>query len=347
MLFKYKTGGPNHDGTRARQTRCLPQVHSAVMDASLLVDEGFPEVECALAYGSGALPQKGYGADVLPMLDLILVVADPEAWHRQNLETNRAHYSGVAAAGPGAVARLHRSSAGVYYNTLIPMVSQKRLMKYGVVTSKDLSSDLRKWDHLYLSGRLHKPVTMLSAPPPVLANDLNANLSSAVRTALHLLPGQFTTEDFFLTITGLSYHGDFRMLFGENPDKVRNIVSPQIPSFEELYAPILLAFAPVLHKGSPGVFHQDTSPDTRSAHTAQLPAALRATSAASTLSSGPLAGAIDPAVLSSRLQSIVFRSSLAQSAKGVLTAGPLKSGVYSAAKVGKWVAWWSRRLLGR
>lgn len=33
--------------------------------------------------------------------------------------------------------------------------------------------------------------------------------------------------------------GDFRMYFGENPDKVKNIVTSTLGKFQELYAPAL------------------------------------------------------------------------------------------------------------
>lgn len=94
---------------------------------AILDGEGFPPVDLALAYGSGAIAQAGYDQSSSaprdqPMIDLILSVADPVAWHARNLEVNRGHYSSIlAAAGPGAITSLQRATAGVYYNTLVPM----------------------------------------------------------------------------------------------------------------------------------------------------------------------------------------------------------------------------------
>jgi translocator assembly and maintenance protein 41 len=68
------------------------------------------------------------------------------------------------------------------------------------------------------------------------------NLASAVRTALLLLPEEFTELDLFETIAGLSYRGDFRMQVGENPHKVRNIVGAQLESFRSLYGGLLKSF---------------------------------------------------------------------------------------------------------
>lgn len=44
------------------------------------------------------------------------------------------------------------------------------------------------------------------------------------------------THDMFLV--GLP-SGDFRMYFGENPDKVKNIVSATLGRFQDLYEPAL------------------------------------------------------------------------------------------------------------
>ena len=41
------------------------------------------------------------------------------------------------------------------------------------------------------------------------------------------------------TIAGLSYAGDFRMVVGENPRKVHNIVEGNMAGFGALYAPVL------------------------------------------------------------------------------------------------------------
>lgn len=40
-------------------------------------------------------------------------------------------------------------------------------------------------------------------------------------------------------VAGLSYAGDFRMTYGENPYKVANIVNKNMPLFRELYSPVL------------------------------------------------------------------------------------------------------------
>lgn len=112
-------------------------------------------------------------------------------------------------------------------------------MKYGVVNIETLCRDLSEWDTLYLGGRLHKPVKILRDEPRVrLANQIN--LLSALRVALLLLPEKFSEHLLYSTIAGISYMGDIRMkLFAENPHKVQNIVSNQLPHFRKLYSPLI------------------------------------------------------------------------------------------------------------
>lgn len=70
-----------------------------------------------------------------------------------------------------------------------------------------------------------------------LANQVN--LTEAVRVALLTLPEKFSEQELFERIAGISYVGDFRMIVGENPNKVRNIVEAQLSHFHRLYFGLL------------------------------------------------------------------------------------------------------------
>ena len=70
-----------------------------------------------------------------------------------------------------------------------------------------MCKDLLNWETLYLAGRMHKPVKILIDDARVrLAQQVN--LASALRTAILLLPKDFTEEKLYLTISSISYKGN-------------------------------------------------------------------------------------------------------------------------------------------
>lgn len=218
-----------------------------------------PIVYC-FAYGSGVFPQGSAGKSVTEtefrkvhphppealvksqkgdpkMIDFIFGVTHTQHWHSINMRQNRHHYSGIASLGSAAVSHVQKWGAGVYFNPFVEVNGM--LIKYGVTSIDNLVNDLSTWDSLYLAGRLQKPVKILRDHPQVrLANQ--HNLIAAVRTALLLLPEDFTEAQLYSSIAGLSYLGDPRMaLPTENKSKVTNIVDNNIVHFRRLYAPLI------------------------------------------------------------------------------------------------------------
>ena len=220
-------------------------------------------IRYAFAYGSGVFGQSnttGGGADGLSphpnpskavvewqsggakIIDFIFGVSHTQHWHSLNLAQNPHHYSGLKYLpySSAAISKVQDSfGAGVYFN---PYITVNGIMiKYGVVNLDTLAGDLTEWNSLYLAGRLQKPVKILRDDPRVrLANQVN--LISALRTALLMLPENFTERQLYERIAGLSYMGDPRMnsyFSGENPDKVSNIVGAQLPGFRQLYVPLI------------------------------------------------------------------------------------------------------------
>jgi translocator assembly and maintenance protein 41 len=172
------------------------------------------------------------------MIDFIFGVSYSQHWHSINLHEHRDHYSALGSLGSYIVSKIQDNwGAGVYFNPYVTV--NGTLIKYGVVNLDTLCRDLSEWDTLYLAGRLQKPVKILRDHPSVrLANQVN--LISAVRTALLLLPPDFTELELYSTIAGISYMGDPRMsLPAENPHKVSNIVSSNLHNFRRLYAPLI------------------------------------------------------------------------------------------------------------
>ncbi|KAK0620194.1 mitochondrial matrix Mmp37-domain-containing protein [Immersiella caudata] len=236
-------------------------------------------IRYAFAYGSGVFPQsKSSGKvptdeelraihpkaplavqraqDGTPkMIDFIFGVSHTQHWHSLNMKQHRDHYSALASLGSGAVSYVQdKWGAGVYFNPYI--VVNGILIKYGVVQLGTLEKDLAEWETLYLAGRLQKPVKILRDDPKIrLANQIN--LLSALRTALLLLPPNFTEEELYGTIAGISYLGDPRMsLPTENPSKVKNIVGNNIKNFRRLYLP-LIETLPNVEFNDPGCSEKD------------------------------------------------------------------------------------------
>ena len=289
------------------------------------------------------------------MVDLIYCVDNPYVWHLFNIRQNPSHYSSLKYFGPNFISTYQENyGAKVYYNTLVQL--DDVMIKYGVISTNDLITDLLEWSNLYLAGRLHKPIEVIkNTSNSELQTALELNLRSAVHAALLILPETFTEYDFYHAICNLSYHGDFRMIFGENKNKVENIVKPQTIGFRNLYKPFIMKLHDFVdfpfESDSQGtkldaICYQDTRPLAKLHHLNQLP---RWPQVALTkfwnrgnyhqdTEDVLRAIAYDPdsnEIVKKCISDIVWNSSVGQSVKGILTAGIFKSTKYSAKKIAK------------
>lgn len=303
------------------------------------------------AYGSGVFRQ-GDACGSNPMIDMIFVVDDPIGFHAQNVLWNPSHYSSVKYLGHNFISKIQELwPAKVYFNTLIPVTEEGILLKYGVVKSVDLIDDLYDWDYIYLAGRLHKPVLEIGVATGELKSSLLQNLYNALHAALLILPGCFSELELYKTISALSYKGDFRMVIGENKNKVNNIVDNQAIHFRHLYRPLLNQLGNYVEvpNGEPfdQVCLQDMSSESRLYHLFQLPKTPQQALVKYWRSHGGRRKDIEDVLrdlskspdvgemLSICLKGIVFKSSCLQSIKGIITAGLSKSVAYSNSKINK------------
>lgn len=309
-------------------------------DLKIILDR-FPTkyfVYC-FAYGSGVFQQAGRTDRA--MVDLIFVVNHTRNFHRDNLTANPDHYSALRWLGASAVSSIQTSfGANVYFNTLVTVGDLT--FKYGVIDVKDFCQDLRSWCTLYIAGRLHKPV--LTLHDNGLSSLVMCNLKSAVHAALLQLPDKFSEQDLYTTIAGLSYRGDFRMIVGEDKNKVANIVRPQIEQFRLLYTPVFKSMSDRLFINSS--VEQDKSVGSKIYHLQMLPENVKNIILGShkdkcnggNIVLQRLAKQDDVGqIVGNSICRIVFLSSLLQSIKGIPTAGLLKSVVYSYNKLNKMV----------
>lgn len=330
-------------------------MNSAVLKARNILSQ-FPrdDFKYCFCYGSGVFKQSGYNSkpSATRMIDLVFVVDNVSNFHENNMRHRSWHYSALKYLGPNSVARFQQQwGAKIYYNTLIYHAEEDVTYKYGVISRDDFVTDLLDWCHLYISGRLHKPVAELhKCPADDILTALRNNLYSAVHVALLTLPENFTEIEFYQTIANISYKGDFRMLFGEDKNKVKNIVVPQIEYFRELYSGVVLSLNDFLHVPANTTSvncQQNLSPEARWHHLNNLPRVPQkqlvkhynklgrvrrdTEEILQTMSYEPEIGAL----LERILKDIVFKSSVRQSLKGIITAGIVKSVRYSGRKVYK------------
>ncbi|XP_025422033.1 phosphatidate cytidylyltransferase, mitochondrial [Sipha flava] len=294
------------------------------------------------AYGSGVFHQAGRTERA--MVDLIFVVNNTHGFHQDNLDANPDDYSSIRLLGPSVVSSLQKQfGANVYFNTLVSVGNLT--FKYGIIDVQDFRRDLQSWHTLYIAGRLHKPV--LTLYDQGLSELVEYNLKCAVHAALLQLPNKFSEEDFYTMIAGLSYRGDFRMIIGEDKNKVSNIVQPQIEKFRSLYTPVFKSMSHRLsiHCSS---FEQENSLESKCYHLQRLPQNLKDILHRSykfndlvndeNKTFRELAKREDVGkIVRNGIFRIVFYSALMQSIKGIPTAGLLKSIVYSYNKLNKMV----------
>ena len=317
-------------------------------DMLLKIVSNFPSgISLAFAYGSGIFKQEG-NTSSRNMVDFVFVLENARRWHEENLKIHRKHYSFLGSFGANTVISLQDNyGAGMYYNTLVPMGG--RVIKYGTISRNDFLLDLKDWQWLYIAGRLHKPVKILCQ---VTDNDmslaLKENLKGAFNAALLSLPEEFTEQQLFMSIAGLSFAGDFRMIIGENKNKVRSIVNSNIENFRHLYQPILLPSRQLHFWSSSGKYQQSHDSSVIFSRMMSLPKNLQRKMLQSlgggkikqscleeTFSEVSKDGEKCSKLVKNGLQSIVGRSSLTQSIKGIATAGGYRTLLYSSQKITK------------
>lgn len=305
--------------------------------------------EYCFCYGSGAFKQAN-SVGGIPMLDMMFIVKNPLHFHQENLTRHSDHYSILKYLGPTYVTRIQEDwVAKIYYNTLVTFNGVT--FKYGIINRNHFITDLLDWCNLYVAGRLHKPVAVLvQSSDHELLSAVRMNLYSAVHTALLLLPEYFSEIEFYQAIANISYAGDFRMIFGEDKNKISNIVVPQIDHVRNLYTGIIASLKDFVYIPENQISRncqQNSSPEARWHHLNNLPRTPQkqlvkfynrrsglhqdAEDVLRTVSHHTDVGN----VLNDCLRKIVWSSSIKQSLKGFVTAGLMKSLRYSGRKIYK------------
>lgn len=193
-----------------------------------------PKVKAAYGYGSGIFKQTGYTNKDKPQIDLILVVKDLKKWHLENIKKNPKDYSFIGRLFYKHVSITHlKGKTGVTY--LSNIEEDGNVYKYGTIEEKDLLNYLDTWESFYIPGRFQKRILSIVESKNI-SNRNKKNRESVLLTALLTLSNSnHQLIDVYTQICGLSYLGDTRMKFAENPRKVLNIVEGSYNNFLEIY----------------------------------------------------------------------------------------------------------------
>ncbi len=294
----------------------------------------------AMAYGSGIFKQKGYSTNAKPMLDFVFGV-DNTNWHVNNYVQNKEDYSLIMgyiikSLNQNLLEKIQQAGAGVFYNPLIPFEDQK--IKYGVIMNSTLIDDLIRWDSLYIAGRLHKP-TFIFKSTPKIDEAIKINLESVVNVSLLMLPEKFTKDELGIMITKISYLGDTRGLF-ENPQKIKNIYEPNKEEFDKIYHDTLQnkCFKNAIAFLNDDCIQQNMDLEIRDNLHKSLPSNLFNVNPDFRFNFPSKTKEDYSLHLRNSISAIVKASSGAQTMKGILTAGPIKSVKYAFPKVYKGIA---------
>ena len=193
-----------------------------------------PEVVAAYGYGSGIVKQSGYKKDDKVQLDLILVVDNLKKWHLQNIEMNSTDYSMIGTHFfKNADNQTLKGSTGITY--LSNIEENDNTFKYGTIERLDLQNHLYYWDSFYMPGRFQKYVHIIKNTDG-LEEAIKINRENALMISAYLLDKEVTSiKDLFMILCSLSYLGDTRMKFAENPKKIENIVNGSYSKLREIY----------------------------------------------------------------------------------------------------------------
>lgn len=301
-----------------------------------LVNTFDSKISAAVGYGSGILPQNGYDKpDKEKQLDFIFLVNDTAKFHHENVKQNPSHYSTKSLTVINFL-----QGSGIYFNPYI--LIKNKLTKYGVTTRRSAFMDLSEWSSLYFAGRMQKPVNYIKEDD--MLKFLNQyNLKNAMTIAIFLIRSNlFTEKQLYEQITSISYLGDFRMYIGgENPNKVKNIVSKQFLYFKKLYDPILQYFVRRNYliitddDSTNRTFKTNLTTNTRINLISSLPLKFRTQLYRKYPESSVKEIARDeklPENIKSLITSTIIYSSIIQGLRGFFTAGFVKSLKYSLAK---------------
>ncbi len=191
-----------------------------------------PDSAGVYGYGSGVFKQSNTEG-FKPLTDVVFIVDDIRDWHKTNMTMNSKDYSliGRVHLSRKNVAKIKGKNGVTYFSEI---KDDGYIFKYGVIEVEDFKRGLSTWDNLFMAGRFHKPVMEITATEDI--RDVIAyNKNTALMIACLFCDSVTTREEIYRKLCGISYIGDARMAFAENPHKVENIVDGSFDKLSEIY----------------------------------------------------------------------------------------------------------------
>ena len=289
-----------------------------------------PETVSVKAYGSSIAFQSGYKENEKKQVDLIIIVDNIKKFYEENLKMNKYMYKFTPRMYfKHAKSESLKKAAGICYTTDI--IYGEDTYKMGVIEKNDVLDDLLNWKTFYIAGRFQKEMfTAVSDEEIERANEVNKR--NALTTALLLLrKDDPSLIDLYEQICSLSYMGDSRKSFkAEDPKKIQKLASGSKEHFDREYKDktylfkvdkdehIIIDYDEVLKsiKYLPDELKKKIDEKTGGKYTMENIDDIRAT-------------------IEEYLTTIIKKSSLGQTKKGILTTGPKNSLTYALRKLKK------------
>lgn len=189
-----------------------------------------PESIGIYGYGSGVFKQETRtGRKNVPQTDIIFIVDDLKKWHQENMKINQQDYSlmGKIHFNMKSVEKIKGKNNITYLSNIY---ERGFYFKYGVVEITDFLRGLGEWDNIFVAGRFHKPVLEIKSNEDI-RKSIDYNRNCALMVACLFCDAFTNITEIYRRIVSLSYVGDARMMFAENPNKISNIVNGSFDKF--------------------------------------------------------------------------------------------------------------------
>lgn len=194
-----------------------------------------PKTVSVKAYGSSIAYQSGYKENEKKQVDLIVIVDDIKEFYLENLKKNKYMYKFTPKIYfKHAKSESLRKAAGICYTTDINYGQDT--YKMGVIEKEDVLDDLLNWKTFYIAGRFQKEMYTAKKDEKIeRANEINKR--NALTVALLLLDkDKPKLIDLYEKICSLSYMGDSRKNFkAEDPNKIKKLASGSKEHFNKEY----------------------------------------------------------------------------------------------------------------